>query len=49
MASGRSFADRRRLWYALVDGPALAYLAAGDEAAARDELEVALRAWEAER
>jgi siroheme synthase-like protein len=49
MASGRSFADRRRLWYDLVDGAALDALAVGDEAGARRIVNTAIAAWEAER
>ena len=45
MATGRSFRDRRRLWYGLVDGPALAHLRAGDEHAAREAIEEAIDAW----
>ncbi len=45
VASGRSFADRRALWYALVDGPALDHLRAGRPAAAREVLEAQLDAW----
>jgi len=46
-ASGRSFADRRRLWYALVDGPALDELRAGRASAAREAVLAAIDAWEA--
>jgi siroheme synthase-like protein len=45
-ASGRSFAARRRLWYALVDGPALALLRAGRSDAARDAVQDQIGAWE---
>jgi siroheme synthase-like protein len=47
MASGRSFAERRRLWYALVDGPAIHLLREGREAEARAAVEGAISAWEA--
>jgi precorrin-2 dehydrogenase/sirohydrochlorin ferrochelatase len=46
-ATGEPFASRRRLWYELVDGPALDLIRAGDPAAARDSLEAAVSAWEA--
>lgn len=46
-ASGRSFADRRRLWYALVDGPALDHVRWGDLEAADDAIDAAIDAWEA--
>jgi siroheme synthase-like protein len=45
MATGRSFRDRRRLWYGLVDGPALAHLRDGDEPGARRAIEEAIDAW----
>lgn len=45
VASGRPFVDRRALWYALVDGPALDHLRAGRPAAAREVLEARLDAW----
>ena len=38
MATGRSFRDRRTLWYELVDGPALGLLEAGDTEGARQAL-----------
>jgi siroheme synthase-like protein len=47
MASGRSFRDRRRLWYGLVDGPAAERLREGDEAGARTAVEDAIATWEA--
>jgi siroheme synthase-like protein len=47
MASGRSFADRRRLWYALVDGPALDLLRESRSADARAAIEQAIETWEA--
>jgi siroheme synthase-like protein len=47
MATGRPFADRRRLWYGLVDGPALGHLRVGDPAAARAAISGAIEAWEA--
>jgi siroheme synthase-like protein len=49
MATGRSFADRRRLWYGLADGPALGHLRSGDADAARRAVEGAIDAWEADR
>jgi siroheme synthase-like protein len=45
MATGRSFRDRRRLWYELVDGPALAMLEAGDLDGARLALRSQVDAW----
>ena len=45
MATGRPFRDRRRLWYGLVDGPALRLLRDGDEAGARRAVEEAMAAW----
>jgi siroheme synthase-like protein len=45
MATGRPFRDRRRLWYGLVDGPALGLIRAGDEAAARRAVAAAIDAW----
>lgn len=47
MATGRSFRDRRRLWYDLVDGPAAALLRDGDETGARRAVEAAIATWEA--
>ena len=47
MASGRPFADRRALWYDLVDGPAVEHLRAGRHAAARAAVADAVAAWEA--
>jgi precorrin-2 dehydrogenase/sirohydrochlorin ferrochelatase len=49
MASGRSFADRRRLWYGLVDGPALDLIRAGRGDDARRSIDDAIDAWAAER
>ena len=49
MASGRSFADRRRLWYELVDGPALDHIRAGRADDARQSVDGAIDAWEADR
>jgi precorrin-2 dehydrogenase len=46
MATGRSFADRRRLWYELVDGPALGHLRAGRSSEARQAIAAAIDAWE---
>lgn len=45
-ASGRPFAERRRLWYELVDGPALAACRAGHVAEARSAIERAIDEWE---
>jgi siroheme synthase-like protein len=45
MATGRSFRDRRRLWYELVDGPALGLLEAGDSEGARQALRAQVDAW----
>ena len=48
MATGRSFRDRRRLWYGLVDGPAAERLRAGDEAGATaPAVDDAIATWEA--
>ncbi len=46
-ASGRSFTDRKRLWYELVDGPALGHLRGGRADEARRAVEAAIDAWEA--
>lgn len=46
MASGRSFRDRRQLWYELVDGPALEQLQAGRADDARRSIDAAIAAWE---
>jgi siroheme synthase-like protein len=46
-ASGRSFGSRRRLWYDLVDGPAVGHLRAGDAVGARRAVLDAVEAWEA--
>ena len=48
MATGRSFGDRRRLWYGLADGPALGLLRGGDDDAARRAVDDAITDWEAE-
>jgi precorrin-2 dehydrogenase/sirohydrochlorin ferrochelatase len=48
LGSGRSFGERRVLWYGLVDGPALGLLRAGDPDAAGATIEAAIAAWEAE-
>ena len=48
-ASGRSFADRRRLWYELVDGPALEHLSGARPDAARHAIATTIAAWEASR
>lgn len=47
MASGQPFAERRRLWYALVDGPAIHLLREGRAAEARAAVDGAITAWEA--
>jgi uroporphyrin-III C-methyltransferase/precorrin-2 dehydrogenase/sirohydrochlorin ferrochelatase/precorrin-2 dehydrogenase/sirohydrochlorin ferrochelatase len=47
MASGRSFRDRRSLWYDLVDGPAIELLRAGDQGEARAIVDATIAAWEA--
>jgi len=46
-ASGRSFADRRRVWYRLADSGVLAALRDGDEARARAIFAAELAALEA--
>jgi siroheme synthase-like protein len=46
-ASGRSFRDRRALWYSLVDGEAIDLLRAGQPEAARRTLFSAFDAWQA--
>ena len=46
MSSGRSFEARRRLWYELVDGPALEHLRAGREAEAKATLHSTIATWE---
>lgn len=46
-ASGRPFTDRRRLWYELVDGPALEACRAGQVDEARASIARAIEAWEA--
>jgi siroheme synthase-like protein len=46
-ASGRPFAERRRLWYELVDGPALEACRAGHVAEARSVIERTIDDWEA--
>ncbi|MFV2063949.1 MAG: bifunctional precorrin-2 dehydrogenase/sirohydrochlorin ferrochelatase, partial [Chloroflexota bacterium] len=43
--SGRPFAERRALWYQLVDGPVLDLLRAGDSEAARSTLRDAVETW----
>jgi siroheme synthase-like protein len=47
MATGRTFADRRALWYDLVDGPALSHLRAGREAEARAAVARTIATWAA--
>lgn len=49
MASRRSFADRRQLWYELADGPALGHFRAGRSREARGAIEAAIDAWERPR
>jgi len=46
LASTRSFADRRALWYDLVDGPALDLVREGRPDAARRAIADAIEAWE---
>jgi precorrin-2 dehydrogenase/sirohydrochlorin ferrochelatase len=46
-ATGRTFADRRALWYDLVDGPALEHLRAGREAEARAAVARTIATWAA--
>ena len=48
-ATGRSFASRRRLWYSLVDGPALGLIRDGDRSGAQAELDRVVSTWEGER
>jgi len=48
-ATGQSFASRRRLWYSLVDGPALGLIREGDRTGAQAELERVVSTWEGER
>jgi len=48
-ATGKPFASRRRLWYALVDGAALDLIRSGESAEARVELERVVSSWEGER
>jgi precorrin-2 dehydrogenase / sirohydrochlorin ferrochelatase len=45
MATGRTFADRRRLWYELIDGPAIVELRAGRPEEARRVLDETVEAW----
>jgi siroheme synthase-like protein len=47
-ATGRPFADRRTLWYDLVDGPALDHLRAGRDEEARTSIADAIASWEAD-
>jgi precorrin-2 dehydrogenase/sirohydrochlorin ferrochelatase len=49
MASGRPFSSRRRLWYELVEGPALDHLRAARPDLARAAIDAALDAWDAHR
>jgi precorrin-2 dehydrogenase/sirohydrochlorin ferrochelatase len=46
--SGRSFRERRALWYRLVDGPAVDLIRRGDRAGARAEVENEVKRWEAQ-
>ncbi len=46
MATGRTLSDRRRLWYELVDGPALELLRAGRSIDAREAVAEIVLAWE---
>jgi siroheme synthase-like protein len=47
-ASGRSFRERRALWYRLVDGPAAELLRDGDIEAARRAIQTEIARWEAQ-
>jgi precorrin-2 dehydrogenase/sirohydrochlorin ferrochelatase len=47
-ATGRPYADRRALWYDLVDGPALEHLRAGREDEARAAIAGTIATWDAE-
>jgi len=49
MATGEPFASRRRLWYELVDGPAIDLIRAGDLEGARGQLEGIVSEWEDRR
>jgi precorrin-2 dehydrogenase/sirohydrochlorin ferrochelatase len=46
--SGRSFRERRALWYRLVDGPALERIRDGDVDGARAVIETEIARWEAQ-
>jgi precorrin-2 dehydrogenase len=48
-ATGEPFASRRRLWYALVDSPALDLIRDGDPAEARAELSRVISGWKKHR
>ena len=48
-ATGEPFARRRRLWYALVDSPALDLLRDGDSHGATVELDRVVSGWKADR
>ena len=48
MRSGRSFRERRALWYRLVDGPALGLIRDGDPDGARRAVETEIARWEAQ-
>jgi siroheme synthase-like protein len=49
MATGEPFASRRRLWYELVDGPALDLIRDGDVDGAQAQLERVVADWEGRR
>jgi siroheme synthase-like protein len=48
MHSGRSFRERRALWYRLVDGPARELIRDGDREGARRAIETEIARWEAQ-
>ncbi len=48
MRSGRTFRERRALWYRLVDGPALDLVREGDLDGARRAVETEIARWEAQ-
>lgn len=49
MGTGRSFSSRRRLWYELVDGPALEHVRAGRHDLAREAVGAQIATWEADQ
>ena len=49
MATGQPFTSRRRLWYELVDGPALNLIRDGDVDVAQARLERVVADWEGQR